>query len=68
MIAKNDKTILKYFWSNIQPKNEARLYAKPQPYPQLDDALQFRISRIKEIERFYIVKINDRVKMTKTDT
>ena len=56
------------FWSNIKPKNEARLYAKPQPYPQLDDALQFRISRIKEIERFYIVKIIDRVKMTKTDT
>ena len=34
--------------------NEAHGYATKQIYPQLDNVLQFRLSRIKEIEDFFI--------------
>lgn len=40
--------------------NEPQVYGVKQTYPQLDNALLFRLSRTKEIEDFFIVEINDR--------
>lgn len=37
--------------------NEAHLYGAKQIYPKFDNALQFRLSGIKEIEDFLIAEI-----------
>lgn len=39
--------------------NEAHLYGAKQIYPKLDNALQFRLSGIKEIEDFFIAEISE---------
>ena len=46
--------------------NEPHVHEEKQIYLQLDNALQFRLSRIKEIKHFYNVEIHDREKMSKT--
>ena len=42
--------------------NERYVYDTKQIYPRLDDVLQFRLSRIKEIEDFFIAEIDGREK------
>ena len=37
--------------------NERYVYDTKQIYPRLDDVLQFRLSRIKEIEDFSLQKL-----------
>ena len=36
------------------------MYGTKQIYPQLDNALLFKLSRIKEIEDFFIAEANER--------
>ena len=45
--------------------DEPHVYDTKQIYLQLENALQFRLCKIKEIEDFFIVKVNDREKMRK---
>ena len=42
------------------------MYYIKQIYLQLENALQFRLGRIKRIEDFFIVEINDGLKMSRT--
>lgn len=42
--------------------NQPHVRDTKQTYLQLDNALQFRLSRIKETEDFFIAEINDREK------
>ena len=46
--------------------NKPHVYDSENIYLQLDNAMQFRLSRIKEIEHFFIAEINDREKISKT--
>ena len=46
--------------------SEAHIWDTKKLFLQLDDPLQFRLSRIKEIEDFLIAETNDREKMNKT--
>ena len=46
--------------------NEPHVFATKEIYLQLDNPLQFRLCRIKEIEDSFIAKINDREKTSKT--
>ena len=46
--------------------NEPHVYATKQIYLQLDNPLQFRLSKIKEIEDSFIAENSDREKMSKT--
>ena len=46
--------------------NEMLVYATKQPYPQLDNPLEFGLIKIKGIEDFFIAEIKDRKKMNKT--
>ena len=45
--------------------DEPHVYDTKQIYLPLENALQFRLCKIKEIEDFFIVKVNDREKMRK---
>ena len=46
--------------------NEPHLCYTKQIYLYLDGALQFRLSSIRKIEDFFIVRENDRLKTNKT--
>ena len=46
--------------------NEAHVHGAKQIYPQLDNALPFRLCRIKKIEDFFIAEINYKEKINKT--
>ena len=46
--------------------NEPHVFTTKEIYLQLDNPLQFRLCRIKEIEDSFIAKISGREKMSKT--
>ena len=46
--------------------NKLHIYDNKRIYPQLHNILKFRTSRIKEIEDFFISKIDEIEKMSKT--
>ena len=45
--------------------NEPRVFLTKQIHPKLDNPLQFRISKIKETEEFFIGEVIDREKTSK---
>ena len=42
--------------------NKVQVHRTKQLYPQLENALQFRLSRINEVEDFFIAEIEQRKK------
>lgn len=44
--------------------NKVQVHRTKQLYPQLENALQFRLSRINEVEDFFIAEIEQRKKMS----
>ena len=44
--------------------NKVQVHCTKQLYPQLDNALQFRLSKINEVEDFFIAEIEQRKKMS----
>ena len=63
---KNDKVILNYLLKQNISINETLVYDTKQIYLQLDNTLKFTFKRIKEIEDFFIEKINYREKLNQT--
>ena len=45
--------------------NKVQVHSTKQIYPQLDNALKFRLTKINDIEDFFIAEIEEREKMSK---
>lgn len=61
---KNDTIISDYFLKQNLSINELHSYDTKRIGLQLDKPLQFRLSRIEEIEDFIIAEINNKEKMS----
>lgn len=63
-LEKNDTIISDYFLKQNLSINELHLHGTKRIGLQLDKPLQFRLSRIEEIEDFIIAEINNKEKMS----
>ena len=45
--------------------NETHVHGTKQLYPKLDNTLQFKLNRIREIKEFFNSEVNEREKMSK---